>query len=64
MKTTHEGHEIEFSHEQLKEEYIRLEKLFNVLFDELEICRQELKTLKGGITAKGRLKLTYVKRMD
>lgn len=65
MKTTkNEKHEIEIPYEQLKEEYNRLKKLYNVLFKELENSRQELKLLKGGTSTNGKMKLTYIKPMD
>ena len=65
MKTTKQaGHEIEIPYEQLKEEYTRLKKLYNVLFKELENSRQELKLFKGGTSAKGNMKLTYTKPLD
>lgn len=65
MKTTKQaGHEIEISYAQLKEQYNRLEKLYNVVYKELENSRQELKLLKGSTSVKGKMKLTYTKPLD
>lgn len=62
MEKTQKDKENNISFAQLQAEYDRLEKLYNALFQELQNCRQELKTLKGDYSKKGEMKLTFTKK--